>query len=191
MRGSSMVTLVPEIVSVPAPFGSLATSRSGLNQVAAAKPTTSSTTRAGIAIRNTRTRRLWRLATRKARERSERRVAVQPSLRSIAVALVRRLAPSFSEPRNQARDHTIFGLAAQNGRGMWPRHGTPRPGAASSGARKNVSRRPPGEIEPRPVGQEAKTSLGKLGAALAREHRVELVFERMQMQHVGGRIGNL
>src|SRR5438132_1114128 len=56
MRGSSIVILVPEIVSVPAPWGSLATIRSGLNQVAAAKPSTKSTTKVGTAIRRKRTR---------------------------------------------------------------------------------------------------------------------------------------
>src|ERR1700674_590152 len=189
MRGSSMVIFVPEIVSVPAPLGSLATIRNGLNQVAAANPRTRSTTKTGIAIRSRRTRRLWRLATRNACERSERLDAVHPSLRSVAVAAVRRFAPLSKRgisPRSYAA-----APAGQNGRGMWPRRGTRLSLGCGSRMRENVLRRPAGEIEPRPVGQETEAGRGELGPALACEQNVELVFERMKMQHVGGRIGDL
>src|SRR6266487_4912810 len=124
MRGSSMVTFVPEIVSVPAPLGSLARIRNGLNQVAAENPKTRSTTNVGTAIRRKRTRRLWRLATRNACERSERRDAVQPSLRSAVAAVVRRFVPH--QARNQARGS----YAAWSGGAKWPGNVAP-PGRAS------------------------------------------------------------
>src|SRR6266702_1175582 len=178
MRGSSMVIFVPEIVSVPAALGSLATIRSGLNQVAAANPRTRSTTRIGIAIRSRRTWRLWRLAMRNACERSERLDAVQPSLRSAAVAVVRRFAPSM-QARNQARRSYAAAPAEQNGQGMWPRRGTRLSLGCGSRMRENVLRGPAGEIQPRPIGQEPEAGRGELGPALAREQNVELVFERV------------
>src|SRR5712692_10639401 len=158
MRGSSMVIFVPEIVSVPAALGSLATIRSGLNQVAAANPRTRSTTMIGIAIRSRRTRRLWRLAMRNACERSERLDAVQPSLRSAAVAVVRRFAPSM-QARNQARRSYAAAPAGQNGKGMWPRRGTRLSLGCGSRMRENVLRGPAGEIQPRPRSEEHTSEL--------------------------------
>src|ERR1700724_88066 len=189
MRGSSMVIFVPEIISVPAPLGSLAMIRNGLNQVAAAKPSTRSRTKLGTAIRRKRTRRLWRRARRKARGTSERPDAVQPSLRSAVVAVPRRFAPLSK------RGISPRIIRRRSGRAKWPRNVAPPGRRASpgcgSGMRENVLRGPAGEIEARPVGQEAEARGGEFGAALAREHRVARVFQRVKMQHVGGRIGDL
>ena len=56
---------------------------------------------------------------------------------------------------------------------------------------KNVFRRPARDIEPDPVGKEAETGRRQGVAALAHQHRVELVPQRMQMENVAGRIGHL
>src|SRR5215469_12798447 len=56
---------------------------------------------------------------------------------------------------------------------------------------KNILVRETGEVEPDPVGEEAKAGLRQLFAAFAREHDIEPLFERMEMEDIGGRIGNL
>ena len=48
-----------------------------------------------------------------------------------------------------------------------------------------------GEIQPHPIGQEAETGGGQLLAPFARQHGVEPLLERMQIEHVGRGIGNL
>ncbi len=47
------------------------------------------------------------------------------------------------------------------------------------------------EIEPNPVRQETKTRRRQLVAALPHQHGVQPLFERMQIEHVGGSVGNL
>src|SRR2546423_5071354 len=173
MRGSSMVILVPEIVSVPAPLGSLATIRNGLNQVAAAKPRTRSRTTAGTAIRRKRTRRLWRAALRNAREGSERLDAVQPSLRPAAAAVLRRLPP-------MKRGIRPFGSYAARSGGAKCAGNVAPPGRVpspciGSGMRENVFRAPAGEVQSRPIGQELEAGRRELGPALPRNIVVELV----------------
>ena len=56
---------------------------------------------------------------------------------------------------------------------------------------EDILGRPAGKIEPRPVGQEAEAGRRELPAAFPHQHRVELLLEGMQMQHVGGGIGDL
>src|ERR1700730_18844122 len=56
---------------------------------------------------------------------------------------------------------------------------------------KAVSAPPPGEVEPYPVGQEAKTGRREFGPPLADEDGVELFLERVQVQHIGRRVGEL
>src|SRR5260370_17770191 len=50
---------------------------------------------------------------------------------------------------------------------------------------------PAGEVEPYPVRQEAKTGRREFGAPLSDEDGVELFLERVQVQHIGRRIGEL
>ena len=47
------------------------------------------------------------------------------------------------------------------------------------------------EIEPNPVRQETKTRRGQLLAALPHQHGVQPLFERVQIEDVGGSVGNL
>src|SRR4051812_38789055 len=65
--------------------------------------------------------------------------------------------------------------------GDWPR----------SGMRENVLRGPTGEIEPGAGRKEPEARRRELRAALARQHRVELLLQRMQVEHVVGRVGDL
>src|SRR5690348_4980756 len=50
---------------------------------------------------------------------------------------------------------------------------------------------PAAEIEQRPARQEVEAGLRQGGAALARQHFVEPVFQGMEMQHVGGGVAEL
>src|SRR3954469_5583482 len=50
---------------------------------------------------------------------------------------------------------------------------------------------PAQKVEPRTVRQEPEAGLRQRLAALARQHGVEFCLERMQMQHVGGGVGDL
>ena len=56
---------------------------------------------------------------------------------------------------------------------------------------ENVLLRPARQVEPGPVGQEAETGLRQFGAAFPRQQDVQLLLQRVQMEHVGGRIGHL
>ena len=56
---------------------------------------------------------------------------------------------------------------------------------------KNILARETGEVEPDPIRQEAKAGLRQLFAAFAGEHDIEALFERMEMDDIGGRVGNL
>ena len=47
------------------------------------------------------------------------------------------------------------------------------------------------KVELRAGGQELEAGGGKRLAILTRQHRVELLAQRMKMQHVGRRIGEL
>ena len=70
--------------------------------------------------------------------------------------------------------------------------GLARPGRSSGrGVGENVHRLEAREIEPRPLGQIAEGRARKAVAALARQHRVELFAQRVQVQHVGGGVGEL
>ena len=57
--------------------------------------------------------------------------------------------------------------------------------------REDIDVRPAREIEAGARRQEAEGGLGQLGAALALQHGVELGLQGVQMQHVGGGIGQL
>jgi len=57
--------------------------------------------------------------------------------------------------------------------------------------REDVFELPAAEIEPRPRRQEIETGLRKFGAPLAREHRVEALAQRVQVQDVGSGISEL
>ena len=57
--------------------------------------------------------------------------------------------------------------------------------------RKNVHRREPGEVEAHAIGQIGEGGAGEPVAALALEHRVELLAQGVQMQHVRGGVGEL
>src|SRR5215471_2029634 len=59
------------------------------------------------------------------------------------------------------------------------------------GMGKDVLGGPAGEVEPHPIRKEAKTGRREVGATLADEDRVELVLERVQVQHVRCRVGEL
>src|ERR1700687_2215658 len=63
--------------------------------------------------------------------------------------------------------------------------------AFGSRMRKNILGVPALQVELRPRRQKFETGLRQFGAALAREHGIEPFAQRMQMQHVGGRIGQL
>ena len=57
--------------------------------------------------------------------------------------------------------------------------------------RKHVHSLEPGEIEAHAIGKIGEGGAGKLVAALALEHRVELLAQSVQMQHVRRGIGEL
>jgi hypothetical protein len=57
--------------------------------------------------------------------------------------------------------------------------------------REDVLGLPAAEIELGPGRQEVEAGLRQLGAAFARQHRVETFAQAMQMQHVGSGIGEL
>src|SRR6185312_16590545 len=44
---------------------------------------------------------------------------------------------------------------------------------------------PAGQVEPRPVGQEAETGRGEVGTTLACQHGVQFFAQRMQIKHIG------
>src|SRR5262245_59503169 len=76
---------------------------------------------------------------------------------------------------------------------MWHRRGS-RPAVASavnSTVRKNVLGGPAPEIKVRPVGQERKAGGSELLPPLPGEQNIELLLQRVQMQHVGRRVGDL
>ena len=56
---------------------------------------------------------------------------------------------------------------------------------------ENVLGVPALQVEPGPRGKEPETGLRQFQPALAREHAVEPVAQAMQMQHVGGGVGQL
>src|SRR5262249_4114665 len=56
---------------------------------------------------------------------------------------------------------------------------------------ENVHLRPAGEVEARARGQELEGGLRQLGAALASQQLVELGHQRVQVQDVGGGVGEL
>mgnify|MGYP001797807136 CR=1 FL=1 len=57
--------------------------------------------------------------------------------------------------------------------------------------RKDILGRPAGQIQTRPIGQEAETGGRQFGAALARQHHVQPFAQRMQVPHGGRRLGHL
>src|SRR5207302_2429057 len=65
------------------------------------------------------------------------------------------------------------------------------PGREMLGMGKDVLGGPAGEVEPYPVRQKAKTGRREFGAPLADEDGVELFLERVQVQHIGRRVGEL
>src|SRR5512138_578617 len=56
---------------------------------------------------------------------------------------------------------------------------------------KNILELPALQVEYGARGQEAEAGLGELRAPLPRQHRIELLAQRMQVQHVGGGVGKL
>ena len=56
---------------------------------------------------------------------------------------------------------------------------------------KNVLGGETGKVEPHPLGQEAKTRRGQLLPPLARQHGVQPFLERVQINDVGGGLGDL
>src|SRR5579875_3893261 len=63
--------------------------------------------------------------------------------------------------------------------------------SAPSFVRKNVRIPPSQQIELCPNRQEGEGGGGELGAPFARQHGIELVAQRMQVQHIGSSIGKL
>jgi hypothetical protein len=57
--------------------------------------------------------------------------------------------------------------------------------------RKYVFLGPSGQIQPGPRRQKLETGRGEFLAALPRQHHVELGLERVQIEHVVGRVGDL
>ena len=97
---------------------------------------------------------------------------MQPATRPMSVSETGRIAPPHA-------------LTEMNGN-LYEQIRAPR-----SRMRKNVLGFPAGKIKFRPRRQKVETGLRKLGAALARQHRIQLFAQRMQMQHIGGGIGEL
>src|ERR1700735_3670774 len=60
--------------------------------------------------------------------------------------------------------------------------------SARLGMRENIVGGKAGKVEPDPIGQEAETGGCERLAALARQHGVEPVLERMQVGDVGRRV---
>src|SRR5215471_19220510 len=56
---------------------------------------------------------------------------------------------------------------------------------------KDVLGGPAGKVKPDPVRQEAKTGRREVRAPLTDENGVELFLERVQVQHIGRRVGEL
>src|SRR5262249_37989787 len=80
---------------------------------------------------------------------------------------------TFPPPAPGTNPPAIGAGARRNGGGRGPR------------MREDVLGAPAGEVEPHPFGQEPEAGLCQFGAALARQHDVELLAQGMQMQHVG------
>ncbi len=57
--------------------------------------------------------------------------------------------------------------------------------------RENILVGETGEVEPDPLRQETKAGGCQLFAAFAGEHAIEPLFEGMEMDDIGGGIGNL
>ncbi len=57
--------------------------------------------------------------------------------------------------------------------------------------RENILVGETGEVEPDPLRQETKAGSCQLFAAFAGEHAIEPLFEGMEMDDIGGGIGNL
>src|SRR5215475_1981110 len=174
------------------------------------------TTAAGIPTRNRRTHRLWRNAARNTRTSWSRsrdayaRVARSSTCEASARdATVKRLPqspspvtgsggldcliilsnPTAPSPTNVAppRHIPLNSLAAPCDRDP-VHHARLR---KHSRMRKYVLRGPACEVEAHPIGQEPEAGLRQAGPALTRQHAVELGLQRMQMQHIRSRIGDL
>src|SRR6478736_4256340 len=57
--------------------------------------------------------------------------------------------------------------------------------------RKNILGRPTGEVETHAIWQKMKAGCRQISAALAREHDVELLLQRMQMKDIRRRVRHL
>src|SRR5262249_5924004 len=126
---------------------------------------------------------------------------------------VKEFIPEPHPPKRIRRPHAILAFSAPYGRSqIWPRRGTAArpwdngPGQKSRliegdsahklpkasepavpenlGMGKDVLGGPAGKVEPHPIRKEAKTGRREVRATLADEDRVELVLERVQVQHV-------
>ena len=64
-------------------------------------------------------------------------------------------------------------------------------GRRASGMGEDILARETGEVEPDPIRQEAKAGLRQLFAAFAGKHDIEPLLERMEMDDIGGGVGNL
>src|SRR5262245_59489770 len=133
---------------------------------------------------------------------------------------VKEFIPEPYPPKRIRRPHAILASSAPYGRSqIWPGRGTaarpqdngpnrksgliegdsadklPNPYDSTApenlGMGKDVLGRPAGEVEPHPVRQEAKTGRREVGAPLAHEDGVELLLERVQVQHIRRRVGEL
>src|SRR5262249_6859641 len=133
---------------------------------------------------------------------------------------VKEFIPEPHPPKRIRRPHAILASSAPYGRSqIWPGRGTgarPKdngPGQKSGliegdsadklpnpydsaapenlGMGKDVLGGPAGEVEPHPIRKEAKTGRREVRATLADEDRVELLLERVQVQHVRCRVGEL
>src|SRR5262247_1296868 len=133
---------------------------------------------------------------------------------------VKEFIPEPYPPKRIRRPHAILASSAPYRRAqIWPGRGTAArpqdngPGRKSGliegdsadklpnpydcmapenlGMGKDVLGGPAGEVEPHPIRKEAKTGRRELGAILADEDRVELLLERVQVQHVRCRVGEL
>src|SRR2546421_624567 len=135
--------------------------------------------------------RLCRPAERTVRSTFALPDAVQRAGRSIAFAVTGRLMP----PRRSS-----YRIGPRIGRSYGAVTGKSPPNVASARRqrtgkwlrmRENVLGGPAGEIEPGANREELEARGGKFRPAFPRQHDVELALERMQVEHIVGRVSDL
>src|SRR5262245_55283032 len=131
---------------------------------------------------------------RNARSKSSRCVAVQPrgSAPSCPVAMAEPCIPRTIVRAGLAMPGLVqsYDVATPESRAN-----VAAPGRFRLGRRLRVGeyvlRCPASEVEAGAIGQEPEAGRRQFLASLARQQRIELSLEGVQMQHVGGRIGDL